>query len=127
LRGSSHSISSPPIFCNTTEELAAWAIISTAKQQVELDNELEAEDEFFLEEDADKLLRAEDAFENFLEVFLEDEDFLLLFDEKNEGIENSLVGQWLHMTSLAFKDWRKPFTDKPERIAHPHVWKRVCS
>ena len=43
-------------------------------------------------------------------------------DELIQLIETSLVGQWLHITSLAFKDWRKPFTDEPERIAHPYVW-----
>jgi len=112
----------PMALSSIAEELAAWAIISAAKQQIEVDNELEAEDEFDLEDEEDEDLLAEDAFENFLEVFLEDEDFLLLFDAENEGIETSLVGQWLHMASLAFKDWRKPFTNEPERIAHPYVW-----
>lgn len=109
----------PMALSSVAEELAAWAIITTAKQQVALENEM-GDDAWELDDDEE--LPSEDAFENFLEVFLEDEDFLLLFDAKNEGIENSFVGQWLHMTSLAFKDWRKPFTDELERIAHPYVW-----
>ena len=112
----------PMALSSVAEELAAWAIITAAKQQVELDTELESADEFDLDDEGDESLIAEYAFENFLEVFLEDEDFLLLFDEENEGIETSPVGKWLHMTSLAFKDWRKPITSEPDRIAHPYVW-----
>ena len=113
----------PMALSSVAEELAAWAIITAAKQQVESDNELAAEDEFYLEDEEEaEVLSPEIAFENFLEVFLEDEDFLLLFDGENEGIETSPVGQWMHMTSLAFKDWRKPFTDDPELLAHPYVW-----
>ena len=90
----------PMALSSVAEELAAWAIITSAKQQVELDNEM-GDDEWELDGDDDEELTPEDAFENFLEVFLEDEDFLSLFDAKNEGIENSFAGQWLHMTSLA--------------------------
>jgi hypothetical protein len=112
----------PMALSSVAEELAAWAIITAAKQQVEVENDLGAEDVLDLDDQEEEALSPEDAFENLLEVFLEDEDFLLLFDAENEGIETSPVGQWLHMTSLVFKDWRKPFTDDLERMAHPYVW-----
>jgi hypothetical protein len=111
----------PMALSSIAEELAAWAIITTAKRQVESDNDLAAEDEFHLDDEEDETLIAEYAFENFLEIFLENEDFLHLFDEENEGIQTSFVGQWLHMTSLAFEDWRKPKTSELEYIAHPYV------
>ena len=105
----------PMLLSSIAEELAAWAIMTTAKQQIELDYDIEGK------EGGEQA--ATYAFEDLIEVFFEDEDFLLLFDAKNDGIDASPVGQWLHMTSLAFKDWLKPFTDEAGRIAHPYVCK----
>lgn len=101
------------------EELAAWAIMTAAKQQIELDYDIV---DYDIEGKAGGEQAARYAFEDLIEVFFEDEDFVLLFDESNEGIDTSSVGRWLHMTSLSFQDWTKPFTDEPVRIAHPFVF-----
>lgn len=103
------------------EELAAWAIITTAKHHFELEQEIALEED---EDDASNLQNAEDAFEDLIEVLFDDEDFLFLFDQKYDGIDASPVGALLHMTSLAYEDWLRPFTNEPERIAHPYVYRQ---
>jgi hypothetical protein len=100
------------LLSSVAEELAAWAILTAAKQHVELMQE---------EEEGYGMQNAEQMFDDFVELFFEDEDFLFLFDECYDGIDTSEVGQMLHMTSLAFADWFKPFNDDPSRRAHPYV------
>jgi len=48
-------------------------------------------------------------------------DFGFLFDNAYDGIDESEAAQELGMSSLAFNDWFKPFSDEPSRIAHPYV------
>jgi hypothetical protein len=100
--------SKPLVLSSVAEELAAWAILTTTKQHVELMQE---------EEDSHIQIR-EYIFE---ELLFEDTDFLFLFDQEYEGIETTMVGQMLHMTSLAFSDWFRPFGDDSSYMVHPYV------
>jgi len=100
--------SKPLVLSSVAEELAAWAILTTTKQHVELMQE---------EEDSHIQIR-EYIFE---ELLFEDTDFLFLFDQEYESIETTMVGQMLHMTSLAFADWFRPFGDDPSYMVHPYV------
>ncbi len=84
--------------------LAAWAIINEAKTLTEEDGE-----------------EIEKVFERFIDVYFEDLDFELLFDNAYDGIDESEVGQELGMSSLALNDWFKPFSGESSRIAHPYV------
>ena len=83
------------------EELAAWAIINQAKALTEEDEDGEA---------------IEKVLEKFIDVYFE-----FLFDNAYDGIDESEAVQELGMSSLAFNDWFKPFSDEPSRIAHPYV------
>ena len=86
------------------EELAADAIIGSAKvyaETIELD--------------------VGDVLEDFRNAYFEDLDFEYLFDDAYDGIDETEVGQMMGMSSLAFDDWFKPFSDEPSRIAHPYV------
>ena len=89
------------------EELAARAIIKEAKA-------LTAEEE----EDGETI---EQILDRFIDIYFEDLDFELLFDNTYDGIDESEVGQELGMTSLAFDDWFKPFSGESSRIVHPYV------
>lgn len=91
---------------SVAEELAALAIINQAKALIEE------------EEDGQAI---EEVLESFMDVYFEDLDFELLFNNKYDGIDESEVGQSLGMSSLAFNDWFKPFSTKSSRIAHPYV------
>ena len=88
------------------EELAAWAIIEEAKRLLE---EKSGESE------------AENSFDDFIDVYFEDTDFLYLFENAHDGIEETQVGQIMGISSLAFDHWFLPFSDEPARIAHPYV------
>jgi hypothetical protein len=101
---------------SVAEELAAHAILTQAQGCLALELESAEEDE------GDEEITAEQAFEDFREYYFEDEDFLFLFDNSYDGVETSPVGQMLHMTSLAFADWFRPFSADPARIAHPYVF-----
>ncbi len=85
------------------EEIAAWATIREAKA--------------ILEEDG----KIENSFDAFIDVYFEDTDFLYLFDNAYDGIDELEVGQMLGISSLAFHDWFLPFSDEPSRTAHPYV------
>jgi hypothetical protein len=91
---------------SVAEELAAWAIINQAKALTEEDEDGEA---------------IEKVLEKFIDVYFEDLDFEFLFDNAYDGIDESEAVQELGMSSLAFNDWFKPFSDEPSRIAHPYV------
>jgi len=101
---------------SVAEELAAHAILTQAEACLALELESAEEDE------GDEEITVEQAFEDFREDYFEDEDFLFLFDNSYDGVETSPVGQRLHMTSLAFADWFRPFSADPARIAHPYVF-----
>ncbi len=88
------------------EELAAWAIIMEARRVIEEDRG---------EEEAEK------AFDAFIDGYFEDTDFLYLFENASDGIDESQVAQMMGMSSLAFADWFLPFSDEPSRRAHPYV------
>jgi len=83
------------------EEVAAWMIVNIAKA--------------ILEE------KMEDAFDDFINIYFEDTDFLYLFDDAYDGIDESQVGQIMGISSLALDDWFLPFSDEPSRIAHPYA------
>jgi len=62
-----------------------------------------------------------DILEDFRNYYFEDLDFEYLFVNAYDGIDETDVGQVMGMSSLAFDDWFKPFSDEPSRIAHPYV------
>ena len=88
------------------EEVAVWAIIEEAKRVLE---EKSGEDE------------AENNLDDFIDAYFEDTDFLYLFENAHDGIEETQVGQVMGISSLAFDQWFVPFSDEPSRIAHPYV------
>ncbi len=88
------------------EELAAWAILEEAKRLLEeKSNESETENNF----------------DDFIDAYFEDTDFLYLFENAYDGIEETQPGQVLGISSLAFDNWFLPFSDDPSRRAHPYV------
>jgi hypothetical protein len=91
---------------SVAEELAAWAIVNQAKSLVE--NEEGGEE-------------IEDTLDDFRKIYFEDLDFLFLFEDEYDGIDETSVAPLLGMFSLTFDDWLKPFSDEPEWIAHPYV------
>jgi hypothetical protein len=100
----------PLCLSSVAEELAARAIINAARVQIEL-----------AEEQGESELEALDAFTDFIEACFEDTDFEFLFQDEYDGIDQSAVGQIAGISSLSFEDWFKPFSEEPERIAHPYV------
>ena len=61
-----------------------------------------------------------DGYENFMETYYEDQDFLFLFDLSFDGIDKSIAGEMLGMGSLDVKDWFDPFNSP--RTPHPFFW-----
>lgn len=92
------------------EELAAWAIIHQAKAALEMESD--SEDTEAIGND----------FEQFIDNYFEDLDFLFLFDDAYDGIDKALAGKVTGMTSLSFQDWFRPFSDAPERVTHPYTF-----
>ncbi|GAC1402015.1 MAG: hypothetical protein NVS4B1_19450 [Ktedonobacteraceae bacterium] len=70
-------------------------------------------------------MRAEDEVENtlddFIDTYFEDTDFLYLFENSHDGIEETQVGQVMGIPPLAFDHWFVPFSDESSRIVHPYV------
>ncbi len=89
------------LLSSLAEEVAAWMIVNMAKA--------------ILEE------KMEDAFDDFINIYFEDTDFLYLFDDAYDGIDESQVGQIMGMSSLALDDWFLPFSDEPSRTPHPYA------
>lgn len=89
---------------SVAEELAANAIIESARAYAETME-----------------LDVGDVFDDFIDEYFEDTDFEFLFDDAYDGIDETEVGKMMGMSSLAFDDWFKPFSDEPSRIAHPYV------
>ena len=118
------------------EELAAWAIINQAKTIIkadlyideteeerategEEDLEEELDDEDLEEEEREE--EPDDPFETFIAEYFEDLDFQFLFEDAYDGIDEAPESQIMGISSLAFDDWFRPFSDEPSRIAHPYV------
>lgn len=101
----------PAVLSSLAEEIAAWAILTTAQVHIELAQEVNHKQTI------------EDLFGSFIDMLFEDTDFLFLFDQEYDGIENTTVGQMLGMTSLAFADWLRPFGDDPSYMVHPYVFR----
>lgn len=97
------------LLSSVAEELAAWAILTEAKLYLALKS---------YEEDDEST--EEGALETFRMNYFEDLDFLYLFDDFFDGIEESPVGQMMGIMSLAFEDWFRPFSAEPSRTAHPY-------
>jgi len=57
------------------------------------------------------------AWDSFRMMTFEDEDFLYLWDDSLDGIDQSPIGQLVGMTSLSIRDWGFPFRD--DRPVHP--------
>lgn len=87
------------------EELAAWVLIKEARRH--------------LEDDTDK--EVEDAFGAFEDVYFEDTDFKYLYDNSDDGIDETQLARSMGISSLAFDDWFLPFSDEPSRTPHPFV------
>ena len=64
-----------------------------------------------------------EAFEDFREYAFEDEDFLLMYDLKFDGFEESRYGEMMGIGSLSPKNWFDTY-DAP-RNAHPFFWKQT--
>ena len=91
------------------EELAAWALVRKAQTLMEMEEEAGGP-------------KTRDPFGRFIDTYFEDLDFEYLFDEAYDGIDKEAeLAQVLGMASLSLKDWFKPFSDEPSRIAHPYV------
>jgi hypothetical protein len=116
---------------SVAEELAAWAIINQAKVLLEIERDKEAltaadnapttagsERE---QSEGSETGEGED-FERFMDCYFDDQDFLFLFMDGYDGVDSSEAGRIAGMTSLSFQDWFRPFSDEPERIAHPYTW-----
>ena len=86
------------------EELAAYTIIERAK--IALKETEENKDE---------------AFEEFIDEYFEDIDFEYLYDDSYDGIDETQLAQIMGISSLAFSDWFKPFSDEPSRTPHPYA------
>jgi hypothetical protein len=91
---------------SVAEELAAWAIINQAKALTEEDEDGEA---------------IEESLDTFEDVYFDDLDFEFLFDDAYDGLDKDELNQELALSSLSFDDWFKPFSDEPDRTAHPYV------
>lgn len=96
------------LLSSVAEELAAWTILTEAKRYLALKS--------YEEDDAS----TEEALETFRMNYFEDLDFLYLYDDSMDGIEESPVGQMMGIMSLAFEDWFRPFSAEPSRTAHPY-------
>lgn len=127
------------------EELAAWAIVEKAQGVIEMeedtgiemdseikeaeveavagiDGEVEMEDEDTETDEDMEREGVDEPFEAFIATYFEDTDFEFLFDDAYDGIDKApMVAEMMGMTSLSFDDWFKPFSNEPERIAHPYV------
>lgn len=95
-----------PLSC-VAEELAVWTMIKIAKGVLEDTEGYEG--------------GIDNAFFEFIGEYFEDTDFEYLYDDAYDGIDETEVGQSLGMSSLAFSDWLKPFSDEPSRTPHPYV------
>jgi len=71
----------------------SWAIIEEAKRFLE---EKSGEDE------------AENNFDDFIDAYFEDTDFLYLFENVFDGIEETQLVQVMGISSLAFDTWFLP-------------------
>ena len=58
------------------------------------------------------------AWGSFRMMTFEDQDFLYLWDDSLDGIDESSVGQAVGMTSLSIRDWGFPFDE--DRPVHPY-------
>lgn len=94
---------------SVAEELAAWAIVNQARAVIEMERGTEA---------------AEQAFGDFINAYFEDTDFLVLFEESLDGLDESPADQNVGMTSLAFANWFRPLSMDPSRTAHPYILQR---
>jgi hypothetical protein len=90
-----------PLTC-VAEELAARALIEEAEQVLEEDGQ-------------------EANFDHFVDVLVEDIDFLILFGPKLDGLKTSAVGRYLGMGYVEFKDWFVPFGSGDRGAVHPFV------
>lgn len=93
---------------SVAEELAAWAILTEARLYLALKHDGE--------DDAS----TEETLEVFRMNYFEDEDFLFLFDDATDGIDESPFGPMMGFVSFAFEDWFRPFSAEPSRTAHPY-------
>lgn len=58
------------------------------------------------------------AWGSFRQMTFEDEDFLYLWDDSIDGIDQSPIGELVGMTNLSIRDWGAAFRD--DRPVHPY-------
>ncbi len=90
---------------SVAEELALHVIIESAK--VNLD-----------------LIGIKGNFDNIYDLAYEDTDFLMLFDRRLDGIEDTVIGERLAVMNLRFRDWFKPFA--PDEPINPYCREEAC-
>ncbi len=59
-------------------------------------------------------------YNSFIGYFYEDTDFLMMYDQEYDGIDESTIGEMMSIGSLSPKDWFCPY-NKPRR-QHPFFW-----
>ena len=83
------------------EELAAFAIINATKRYA---------------------YRAKgNVWSRFEGLFFEDMDFLFLFDNRFDGIEETALAEQMGFENLGIADWFTPFRDKLDE-EHTNLW-----
>ena len=96
----------PIRLASLTEELAAWAIINRAKVVLEVSSEL-----------------IDSSFNEFIDAYFEDTDFLYLYDNKYDGIDETALRDIMGLPSLKLQDWSKPYRDGIDinSTIHPYL------
>ena len=64
-----------------------------------------------------------EAFEDFRACAFEDEDFLMMYELKFDGFEESRYGEMMGIGSLSLKNWFEARNEP--RNSHPFFWKQI--
>ncbi len=59
-------------------------------------------------------------FNTFIDCYFEDTDFLMMYDQEYDGIDESPIGEMMRIGSLSPKDWFTPYN--MPRQQHPFFW-----
>jgi hypothetical protein len=69
----------------------------------------------------ERLEDGKNALDEFIDRYFEDTDIAFLFDNRYDGLDETEVAKMLGLSSFAFADWLRPFSDEPSRVVHPNV------
>lgn len=86
---------------SVAEELALHIIIESAKADLDIAG-----------------IQAD--FGSLYDLAYEDNDFLMLFDRKFDGVEDTDIGKQAGIVNLRFRDWFKPF--RPDEPINPYCY-----